>query len=637
VHRRSVGLALLLVSLAVAGCAKGGGHGAAATAPQAAFEFSPAAPAVAQPVRFEDRSNGTIANRTWDFGDGTQATASPVNHSYATVGVYEVRLTVRDAGGASSDASHFVAVGGAGGPSGFQLDFRYKVDGLEADFEPVVTPRSVRLETYVWDFGDGKVSREPAPVHRYAAKDEYTVVLRASGKASVATATHKVAVGVASSEPSGLAGRSFVVVAVIDSGINPYHSEFRDPQFNIPPSRYIAGYPSDATELPLSLDARSMDEALKKDQTVWKSVKTKSLYWVPGTRIIGAWSQVKEDATPILDENVHGHGTATASDAAGATIGSCPDCLIVAIEGGSAQGYLDAIQWAVKQPWIDVITNSWGVCLATCQADTGLLPPLAVDDGGFVAATRGAVEAGKEIFFAAGNGILNGFDVPTPTYYNFLTGPDWIVTVGAADVQSGAAVAGTGRPVDIVSLGLGWKAAAHNSMDAIKSFDGTSAAAPVAAGAYARALLAARDRFNDTIEGPHGAGVVAAGAKGAGMAADGKVTRYEVERALFLTARRASSVAVGFPPVVLLPDSPAAFTYVGYGLVDAGTAAEAAKVLLGAKPVPTRANEDQWAAADSRIRQAIWGSYERGGELSAVSSDGRMQAIWDALGPAQSS
>src|SRR5207247_5991696 len=43
-------------------------------------------------------SDGTIASRSWTFGDGGTSTAANPSHTYATGGTYTVTLTVTDNG-----------------------------------------------------------------------------------------------------------------------------------------------------------------------------------------------------------------------------------------------------------------------------------------------------------------------------------------------------------------------------------------------------------------------------------------------------------------------------------------------------------------------------------------------------------
>ena len=56
-------------------------------------------------------TDGSIASRSWDFGDGTSSTLASPSKTYATAGVYTVRLTVTDNGGLSHTKSEAVAVG----------------------------------------------------------------------------------------------------------------------------------------------------------------------------------------------------------------------------------------------------------------------------------------------------------------------------------------------------------------------------------------------------------------------------------------------------------------------------------------------------------------------------------------------
>jgi bacterial leucyl aminopeptidase len=59
-------------------------------------------------------SDGSIASRSWNFGDGTTSTATNPSKTYAAAGTYTVALTVTDNGGAGNTASRPITVGSAG-------------------------------------------------------------------------------------------------------------------------------------------------------------------------------------------------------------------------------------------------------------------------------------------------------------------------------------------------------------------------------------------------------------------------------------------------------------------------------------------------------------------------------------------
>ncbi len=155
-----------------------------------------------------------------------------------------------------------------------------------------------------------------------------------------------------------LAREAFVVVAVVDSGINPYHVDFRRPDLTVHPSTYVEGFPTDIPALRLTLSAKTYKEARDADQVTWLTAKENRLYWIPGTNIIGAIGPFDNYDLgggvdpPILDSI--GHGTAVSSLAGGLIHGPHSTRILVV----SVQGFNEGLAWAVRQPWIDVITNS---------------------------------------------------------------------------------------------------------------------------------------------------------------------------------------------------------------------------------------------------------------------------------------
>ncbi|HVM60492.1 MAG TPA: pectinesterase family protein [Verrucomicrobiae bacterium] len=74
------------------------------TAPVAGFSGSPTNGAVPLTVTFTDTSTGSITNRFWSFGDGatTNTTMGSLTHTYASIGSYDVSLTVAGPSGSNT-------------------------------------------------------------------------------------------------------------------------------------------------------------------------------------------------------------------------------------------------------------------------------------------------------------------------------------------------------------------------------------------------------------------------------------------------------------------------------------------------------------------------------------------------------
>jgi PKD repeat protein len=82
--------------------------------PIATFSCSPPNPVVNETVTFNASEsydpNGVITTYEFEFGDGANATGEEVTHSYSSVGMYTVNLTLTDNEGATNRTSHLLKV-----------------------------------------------------------------------------------------------------------------------------------------------------------------------------------------------------------------------------------------------------------------------------------------------------------------------------------------------------------------------------------------------------------------------------------------------------------------------------------------------------------------------------------------------
>ena len=437
------------------------------------------------------------------------------------------------------------------------------------------------------------------------------------------------------------------VIAVLDFTFAPYHWDFlaskmpqakdADPSNDLPldraPHTWLPGFPSPGNfksydSLDLTLEERNESQPVEAldaaDKEKWDAVKQSTAkklnyYWIPDTKVIGA--------IDFGGTKIHGptdsHGTGTASVSAGNIHGTCPECLLVFVNINGQADAEAAIDWALKQPWIDAVTNSYGFSLASrdriyAKSNTGL--------------QKEASQRGQTIFFSAGNGQENAFLIPNTTLFSSQEGPDWIVTVGAVSPGSHASYTGHGKPADIAGIGSSYPAAYGSPTvggTGSGGFGGTSNATPTIAGTYARALYQARL----ALSGPSRIqrdGVIATGGRfRCGSArpdcelGDGKLTVEELRERLFRgavhTEAGVTPGGVGSVP----PIGEEEFLSEGHGSYFARETGKIKDWLKEfdrimapmegrAKELKRPAGERDWMVVDSFCRQHLWGGWNGG-------------------------
>lgn len=439
------------------------------------------------------------------------------------------------------------------------------------------------------------------------------------------------------------------IIAMSDSGINPYHEEFSaatypDPEilrltnnFMRHPSEYIPDYPATAVPAPIShgsyypeadrwiFEAEVLSsppdceaELLLPSDLDYAHVQPGTMYWFPGTKIIGAvspstgYADCGADVDPILDNN--GHGSGSASVSTGNRYGYCPTCLIMMVEGLNEDVVYDRFTMA------SITSHSHGyVGGLPIGYEEKLLYETGVSDTVPGHTSKIATERGTNVFFSAGNGIGNAFDVPQRTYDSDQTGPPWNIVVGALRRDDQGAVTGDGVPQHISSWGDGnLPSACRTGVYGQCAFGGTSAASPYSAGTMGTVLQAIKEALGDSHVGLRDGQVVAKGTPipGSPYLEDGELTRRELRGVYLKTAEYLNVTAE--PSTYPFPDSynneQGRYAHEGYGMAGPNHATRAIAVLLGEREIPDRSDEDEFFAMDCQIREGLYGGFDRDGD-----------------------
>ena len=324
--------------------------------------------------------------------------------------------------------------------------------------------------------------------------------------------------------PTTAAGRTLapkprVVVAVIDSGINPYHEYFhaRGPLYK--DSKPSSVTPAVLREFDIGKSniieiTRTGDFAkdFAKDKKQFEKIEKGEPYWFKGTNIIGI-SFLGDGGRLRPDGNASTHGIGTAA----AVLTANPDAVVVAVEGISEQSE----KWAFTYPAIDIITTSYG-------------PVTSAPTGGHLSNSyTGVVKNGKAHFGASAN---------DPTYSTFdeTSGPWWSIGIaGFEEGTSGGRQLMSGNVPDFVGDFTQDLPYCRSCETGLESVGGTSFATPRSAGTFSKILLETRRAFG------HSGGIVKT-KEGMSLVGGRKsLTVWEMRRALEVAAYYPSSADFG--------------------------------------------------------------------------------------------
>ena len=162
----------------------------------ARFNMSPATnAAVGGNVTFTPVASGL--NYSWDFGDGSTSTGSPVIHKYMSANTYLAVLNVTDGRGNSAQSSQTVSVAVRNPSVALNPATISSRNNKSLNFNADATDPAGKTLTYQWDFGDGTVQAGSNTIsHAYSRNGNYIVKVTVdNGDGGVASASGTVQIG----------------------------------------------------------------------------------------------------------------------------------------------------------------------------------------------------------------------------------------------------------------------------------------------------------------------------------------------------------------------------------------------------------------------------------------------------------
>ena len=276
-----------------------------------------------------------------------------------------------------------------------------------------------------------------------------------------------------------------MVVADIDTGINPYH-EF----YNAGSSIYPVGSPPSSVT-PELLAELGVDEAhqltltrtgdfaadFAADAAIWAGIKKGELYWFKGTNILAVTLRETNDGgIPILpddEDDTHGVGTSSAA------LTGNPEAVILFVEP-DALGSEASHAYAFLNPAVDIVTTSYGSSIPL----VGIPLPEA---NTFFHTFEGVVVRGKLHFSSSGNG-------PGLSPLRAGAGPWWSIGIsGFEEDSSNGRTLLSGLFPDFISdftQNLPYCMACESGTNEFTA--GTSFSTPLSAGLASKVILEAR-------------------------------------------------------------------------------------------------------------------------------------------------
>ena len=151
--------------------------------PEIKFKLSDSIGCFPLAIRFTDLSipkSGEIRNLQWDFGDGTFSNESIADHTYNVAGNFSISLIATTTFGCKAFLSKRSLVKVLSGvKAGFEVESDSSCNA-PANFKFKNTSVGKEINSYKWNFGDGKSDTATNPNHTYTSQGFYSVGLTVS-------------------------------------------------------------------------------------------------------------------------------------------------------------------------------------------------------------------------------------------------------------------------------------------------------------------------------------------------------------------------------------------------------------------------------------------------------------------------
>lgn len=373
-----------------------------------------------------------------------------------------------------------------------------------------------------------------------------------------------------------------VIVAIADTGVNPYHEAFYRPDRTAHPCTYIEDFPCDLPPLDLSIGVHdTWADAVNADIDLWRAIEPGDWFWIPRTVFVGVGCQLAQDGDNhpgipqeplcILDDNDH-HGTGIAS----AVLSENPGALLVFMESHDQ----DHVEFDKTGIPIDVYSHSNGF--------NGPSP--------YVGPTGPLLNPLNPIYVrAAGN-------QPDTTLDKYSRAHPDVIAVGGAFAADRSAPLITTKTMDVVSY-FYRPGASADSLDGLQSHGGTSIATPTVAGAISKVILGLRQESGHT-GGTQGQMVDPILGISIGDLRDAinATASYEPEPKYPDTAASSDNVLAASAP--LTEEAP--WLQWGWGFYDGWIADRTLAVLLGAAAPAKPAEAHLWQESQYSLRGLLY-------------------------------